>query len=358
MRILINCPHLNQPAGVSNHYTGLKPYFSESVKYNIITTRSNIGIITKNKIAQKLLRLFFIPYDYLKFLVKILFCNVSTVLLNPSFIRSALIRDGLYLQIAKFFKKKVVVFIHGWNQIYTAKAINNPEIFKTYKKADAFVVLAHEFKDNLRKFGISTDIFLTTTKVDDQLIKNFDINSKKYNHKRILFLARIEEAKGIYVAIQAFQLIKKKYDDASFTIVGNGSELENLKIYIKTNNIKDVVITGALSGDSLINEFEKASIYILPTYGEGMPTSVLEAMAFGLPIISRPVGGLNDFFEEGKMGSLSGSTDAPEFAVLIEKLFEDQELMKKIGLYNHLYAKEHFMASKVALGLEKLLNTV
>src|SRR5690554_8211066 len=80
-----------------------------------------------------------------------------------------------------------------------------------------------------------------------------------------------------------------------------------------------------------------------------MPTSVLEAMAFGLPIISRPVGGLVDFFEEDKMGYLIESLDPKEYADKIVQLLENNQKMKEIGIYVHIYAKKHFMDSKVAL---------
>lgn len=55
-----------------------------------------------------------------------------------------------------------------------------------------------------------------------------------------------------------------------------------------------------MTGKLLSEQFESGDIYILPTYFEGMATSVLEAMAFGLPIITTPTGGVKDFFKKGK----------------------------------------------------------
>ena len=88
-----------------------------------------------------------------------------------------------------------------------------------------------------------------------------------------------------------------------------------------------------------------------------MPTSVLEAMAFGLPIISRPVGGLCDFFKNGKMGELIASHNPEEYANAVDKYFNNITLAKEISRSNHKYAKKHFLASSVAKNIEDTLSS-
>lgn len=87
-----------------------------------------------------------------------------------------------------------------------------------------------------------------------------------------------------------------------------------------------------------------------------MPTSVLEAMAFGLPIISRPVGGLCDFFENGKMGELIVSHNPEEYANAVDKFLNNRTLAKEISRSNHKYTKKHFLASSVAKKIEDTLS--
>lgn len=72
-----------------------------------------------------------------------------------------------------------------------------------------------------------------------------------------------------------------------------------------------------------IETFISHDIYCFPTYGEGMPVSLLEAMAFGFPVVTRPVGGIKDFFENGKHGFLTNSKDPEIFAELIEKFLKN-----------------------------------
>ena len=203
---------------------------------------------------------------------------------------------------------------------------------------------------------MNVPIYLATTKVDDKLIADFDIEKRTGKVNTILFLARITESKGIFIALDAFKKLATKYSDLQLRVVGNGPALEQAIEKCKNEAIERVTFLGTLSGDKLISEFTTSDIYLFPTYhNEGMPTSILEALAFGLPVISRPVGGTKDFFINGRMGEVTDSLDAKDFAQLMEKYIQDKKLTKEVSQYNHQYAKDHFMASKVAQRIEEHL---
>lgn len=358
MKILINTPKTSILAGVSNHYMGLRPYFSSNVIYNQYLP----GHYIKEKTNIKFLFYFTILinkfYDILKFSFLIIKNKKPIVLLNPSFSKSALQRDALFLFIAKFFDCKVVVFMHGWDKNYFRTVLNKKEQFsKVWYKTDAFLVLANEFKNYLEKLNIKSPIHLTTTKVNDQLLEGVPARTiVKIN--TILFLARVENAKGIFTTIDAFQILIQKHPEMRLQVVGRGDALYESKEYVKNKNIPNINFTGPLSGGAIKNEFLNADLYILPTHGEGLPTSVLEAMAFGLPVITRPVGGLVDFFENDKMGYMIETLNPEDYAEKIELLINDLDKANQISRYNAKYAKEHFMASKIAPELEKILAQI
>jgi glycosyltransferase involved in cell wall biosynthesis len=197
--------------------------------------------------------------------------------------------------------------------------------------------------------------------VDKELVKNISEESvtKKYaqmadRHLSLLYLARIEKTKGIYIALQAYVILKQRYPDLSMTIAGNGLELANIKTEIEKNNIKDVLVKGHIDKDEIANAFTTSSVYIFPSYREGMPTSVLEAMAFGLPIITRQVGGLKDFFTNEKMGYITESLDPSDFAEIIDQLLQNPGKMKDIAQYNYIYAREHFISDIVVKRIESI----
>lgn len=344
MKILINTPRLVPHGGVANHYIGLKDYWKEEVLYNPIGKKSS-------KAGSGVYRL---PINILSFIKKMFTFKPDIILLNPSLSKGAMTRDMIFLRTAKLFGKRVAVFIHGFNKD-NIPHLNIRSITKDLNKCEAIFVLAQDFADTMRSWGVTAPIYLTTTKVDDRLLNNFSIETKNYGTKNILFLARVEEAKGIYTTLDAVKILQEKDPEITLRVAGNGNELEKAKEYAIQNNI-NADFLGTVSGEPLIKEFINANIYILPSHSEGMPTTVLEAMAFGLPVISRPVGGLCDFFENGKMGQLIESLDPQKYATEIEDILNNTQKQKEISLYNHEYAKEHFLASSVAKNLEETLK--
>ncbi len=350
MRILVNTSIKSRAhkGGVNNHWWGLHPYWREDVRYNTYGKRF-FNAPGSAKI--------WIAYDVLKFIFVLLIWRPEVVVVNPSIMKNALNREFIYVKIAIFFRCKTIVFIHGFNLDNYAK-LNKQKLIRRFNKATGIIVLAEHFKNLLQADGVIVPIEVLTTKVDDRLIETFDINRRDGDIKNILILGRVEKTKGIYEAIETYKLLKKIYPYLRLTIVGSGAELNNVKEEIEKNDIKDVTVTGALSGDALIEEFKSADCFLFPSYSEGMPTSVLEAMAFGLPIFTRNVGGLSDFFDDENMGFITDSFDPNDFATAISRYIQDRELTKKVSLYNHQYAKEHFMASKVATQTENAIKRI
>ena len=358
MKILVSTPFVSSPAGVSNHYLGLKSFFSKDVVYNQYVTNNFLKRKLKlnDGFLLRCIRLVLMGWDVLKFSLRLLFGGDVRVLFNPSFGATALKRDLFFAKIAKFFGKKYSFFIHGWTIPYLNDFISGEKVLpKEFYETYSFFVLANEFKDYLVKLGVKSPIYLTTTKVNDVLLDGVELQEKKVV-KNILFLARIEVAKGIFTTIDAFKILQEKGYDLKLTVVGAGNALEDSKKYVFDNGIQNVCFTGALYGDDLKQKFIESDIYILPTHGEGMPTSVLEAMALGLPVITRPVGGLCDFFENDKMGWMLESLDSQEYANKIECLINNMGLYNRISCYNSEYARNRFLASKVAVDLEKKLK--
>lgn len=344
-KILVNLPYLNDHGGVVNHFVGLKSYWASDVKYNVIGKRN----------AWKGSGLLFMPYDIIKFIWRIWFWKPYAVLLNPSLNKSAVTRDCIFLRISAAMRKRTFVMFHGWREDYAKKA-GGAVLAQKLNRAKGIMVLCSTFKDELISWGVQVPIHLVTTKVDDKLIGSFDINRNyRKEIKKILFLSRIEKTKGIFEALDCFESLLSNHPELQLNVVGDGSALEEAKTIVKNRNIRNVNFKGYLSGQALAKQFVENDVYLFPSYTEGMPTSVLEAMAFGLPIITRPVGGLIDFFENGKMGQMIDSFNPSDFANSIETLINAPSNIESISRYNHEYAITHFLASKVARAMETIL---
>jgi glycosyltransferase involved in cell wall biosynthesis len=346
MRILINTPSLNLLGGVANHYEGLRAFWTENVRYNTVGKRSE-----KNGSGK-----YWLPWDLLKFLHCLLVFRPDVVLLNPSLGKSALKRDFFFQKVARSFGFKTVLFIHGFDWDYV-QVIDRVWAIRNFNKASLIFVLANAFKTELQSWGVTSPICFSTTKVNDALLNDYNVQKERTGEvKNILFLSRVEKVKGVFIAIDTYCILKERYPHLSLTIAGDGSDLPKVKKLIEDDRIPDVVITGRLSGNDLINAYKNADLSSSSSYGEGMPTAVLEAMAFGLPVFTRNVGGLPDFFEDEKMGYITDSLDPIDFANAMVPYIESSELTRKVALYNAQYAKDHFMASSVAKQIENQIS--
>jgi glycosyltransferase involved in cell wall biosynthesis len=351
-KILINTPDFDCYGGVASYYSTLKPLLSEQADFFHTGSRGEKVFLQQ---IRRMLK------DYICF-SKCLWRNQhKLVLLNPSMAPKAIVRDSLFLIISKFSRKKVIVFIHGWDERYANGLRNIIKLLfiAVYGQADAIIVLADQFREHLKKIGIKVPIYLETTIVENEFFSETlpDVRRNYNDPFNILFLSRIERAKGIYTALEAYQIIKKSYPFVTLTVAGDGEEFEVVKRLVSDNVNAGIDFPGYVRGEQKKKIFSEADCYLFPTsYGEGMPISVLEAMAAGLPVVTRPVGGLKDFFQDRKMGFMTRSHEPKVYAQYIEKLIIDPELCARIGKFNNEYASERFAASSVIKRLEVILK--
>jgi len=350
MKILVTLKDIENPhgrGGIAHYYRSLRPYLAEEVVYFTIGKRKD-----RRGRFDDFRRLF---SDYWRFWREV--PNFDLVNLNPSLGRAGLLRDGVHLLLAKVRKRKVVVFFRGWSRA-AEKGIDRRwrSLFRfIFGSADGLIVLSAEFKEKLRTWGCSAPIWIETTTVSEELLKQVVPSQKESGWCHLLFLARIEKGKGIYAALGAQEILSQKGLRTRLTVVGEGTERKSAEEWMRKRKIPDVEFAGYLDGDRKAAVLNAADIYLFPsTHGEGMPNSVLEAMAFGLPVVTTPVGGLAEFFEDGKMGIRLAGADAEEMAARLERLVEDRELRSKIGVFNFEYARKNFRASVVAKRLQSI----
>lgn len=358
MRVLILHPDFNDPGGVAGYYNKLVGKFKVRVEHHIVGKRpGEKGMLTA------VCRMF---SDYLSFVASCSKGNFDIIHVNPSFDFKSFIRDGIYILLARVGSRKTVVFFRGWQQPFEVSMRQNaPWLFKLmYGRANAFIVLSEEFKRALEGFGCKQPIYREVTVFDDSNISLFDINDAlrcrlASQERRIVFLSRIVRGKGIYETIDAVDILRRKFPRCELLVAGQGRELENVKKLARTRGISNVKFLGHVNGTEKTELLQHAHVLCFPTYyGEGLPNAVIEAMAFGIPVVTRPVGGIKDFFINGKHGFCSSSIEPAVYADHMEKLFNDQDLYRQISIYNHEYAKSNFMASQAALRLEKIYSSI
>jgi len=350
---------LDTGGGVSSYFNAIKNYLPKRSFFLEIGSGDE-----KENIFSKIWRVHR-DRNRLKELLSCEGLDFDLVHINPSFVYGSLIRDGQLLMISKHLGKKTLVFFRGWeeNHVPFVDKFFFRLFFSIYRRADAFVVLSSDIKAQLRRWGFKQPIHLETTSVANELLSDFSLAKRldkidRCRKIRLLFLSRIEKRKGICETIEAVRNLSEKNLDLHLFVAGEGPFLNFARQFAKNAGIANKVsFLGFVKGEAKKAIFTNSDIYIFPTYyGEGMPNSVLEAMAFGLPVLTRPVGGLRDFFLNGQHGFITDSKAPATFASFVEKIFLDKALWKKISVNNHEYAQQRFMADVVAKRLQAIYN--
>lgn len=354
-KILIHAPNLSTPGGKQTYFTSLLDHFESDIEFFFYGAQGK-----KESRFKVLIRLL---TDYWKFYKKLKNNDYDLVHLNPSLNMKSFFRDSLFAGICSLTNTKMTIFWHGWQWEFEKKTVQKIVFWFriTYGKADSMIILAKEFSDQLKKYGFKKPIYQVTTVADPIF---FDLDSKftqthieNLNNKDLvfLFLSRIETVKGIYEALDSFEILKKEYPAITLKVAGSGGEFEAAKNYVAKKEMQGVELLGWITGEGKAKAFSDSDVYLLPSYhGEGLPCSILEAMATGLPVITTDVGGIKDFFEDKKMGYLVQMQNATDLAEKMKLIINKPEDIATMGAYNITYARNRFTPEKVSAELERI----
>ncbi len=353
-RVLIAHPDPKDPGGVARFFGILEPFSAVEAHHFINGRRPDEG---HNHFS--LLRL---VADYLRFTGTLIATKYDIVHLNPSLNRKGVLRDAVFILLGKhLFRRKMVVFFHGWELDYAErlKGWKLSLFCFIFRKADATLVLAQDFKETLLRWGFEERrIHVETTAFAKTLTEGFDIENAIAARRKgsfdILFFARLIRSKGIYETLETFALLSREYPRMRLLIAGDGPEFAGVKAFIEKANLRQVILAGYIRADQKKKLLTQSSLLFLPSYTEGFPIAVVEAMAVGLPVVTRTVGGIRDFFVQRGHGFTTETKDPEVFARMIRELFERQDLHAEISRANYQYAREHFAAPEVRRRLETI----
>jgi glycosyltransferase involved in cell wall biosynthesis len=213
-------------------------------------------------------------------------------------------------------------------------------------------------KDLLQKYGIKVK------KVE--VLGGIGLNLENYKYSKnfnsdisFIFVARLLAEKGIHDYIKAAKIVKSKYPNIKFTVLGaiDKSALGSLK----EEELQDLIQTNIIEYPGYVNNvadwIEQASVFVLPSYyREGVPRSTQEAMAMGRPVITTDVPGCRETVVDGVNGFLVPKWNPNALAEKMIYFIEHPEEISTMGAESHKIAVEKFDAEKVNQRLMKILG--
>jgi glycosyltransferase involved in cell wall biosynthesis len=147
----------------------------------------------------------------------------------------------------------------------------------------------------------------------------------------ILFLGQLGEAKGVYDLLQALAKLRLKHPQLMLLLGGDGPRQAVQAAADELGLSEHVTLLGWVSGNVKRMLLQKATIYALPSYAEGMPMSVLEAMAAGMPVVATAVGGVPEAITTGVEGTLIAPGDVAGLTSALDRLLVDVALRDRMG---------------------------
>lgn len=298
---------------------------------------------------------------FIKALLKItyllMFGNISIIHEHLSE-KGSFYRKYLVSKLGKLFNKKVIIHMHGaeFKDFYD----NSPErlknkILSLLKYADVVLVLGNEWNKYVLSLDkkINTQIFRNSVEIKNKLIE------RKEDELNILFLAVLIERKGIIDLIDSARLLAEKgvlsKHNIKFTIAGSGIAERTCKNKVKNYNLdKFFEFKGWVKGNEKYKLLEKSQIFVLPSYNEGLPVAILEAMSYGIPVISTNVGSIEDVVKDDINGFIINPGDVKSLADRIEELIKDKKLWNKFSLNSNYIICNEYDCKKYFNNIEKL----
>jgi len=178
---------------------------------------------------------------------------------------------------------------------------------------------------------------------------------------RILTVGRLVEKKGIKYGILAMMKIVKEFPEVQYIIVGSGPQSVELKKLTKSLGLENNVrFLGAVDERTLMTEFSKATVFILPCVKakngdmDGIPVSLMEAMYLQIPVVSTNISGIPELIENGKEGFLVEPENVEQLANALKILLQDENMRTKMGKRGRKKIEEKFNIHKEVEKLERV----
>lgn len=240
---------------------------------------------------------------------------------------SSYYRKSFFIKTAKRVGKRIIIHQHGGDFInfYQEQSFRQRQsIRRTFSMADAFLVLSSAWKDFFAGV-IDEDKII----VFPNAVPNSGFAGKRYGQHRVLLLGRLCAEKGIGELLSVMPDIKEAFPACRLYLAG---VWEDNKLKKQAENLKEcVTYLGWITGEEKQKYLEECDIFVLPSYFEGQPVSVLEAMSYACVAVVSNVGGIPSMITDGETGILVEPKDAESLRKGLEKVLSDSEMSERMG---------------------------
>lgn len=260
-------------------------------------------------------------------------------------------RSSIIINLAKKFGKKVILHSHASQfKVFYADSDDKQkvQILTTLRKADVLIALSESWKEWFVMIGVESKKITILHNITDYPEIHYEERKASFPI-RYLFLGEIGHRKGVFDIIRALANHREDLEGKVELKIGGNKHEEELLSAIKDANLENIVsFEGFVSSHKKIDLLNWADVFILPSFNEGLPISILEAMSYSMPIISTPVGGIPEVVDKTNGTLVSPGNDEEIYNAIKHYVDEISDIenqgkvsYKKVNTYLPDYVLNH-----------------
>ncbi|WP_242826141.1 glycosyltransferase family 4 protein [Butyrivibrio sp. VCB2006] len=235
------------------------------------------------------------------------------------------------------------------------------EVFGKFSKV---IVLSEEWKERLQAFLPDDKLVVINNYCKPRPKEEVQsLLGTRFEKQQILFLGELGQRKGGYDFAGIVENVDKRYPGARFVFAGSGSKEDEDRIKKALSEkglMEKCLFPGWVRGEQKDKLLMESSLFMLPSYQEGLPMAILDAMAYGLPVVSTEVGGIPQLIENGKSGFLAKPGDCKAIADGICRILDKRDDYGAMSNESYRIARDEFgfdaHLSKLEAVYEEILN--
>jgi glycosyltransferase involved in cell wall biosynthesis len=354
-KILLLGPSMNAVSGVSTH---LNQLFNSELTVQFKLLHFHVGSEGREETGvQKFFRFAFSPLAFLAFL---LWHRPAIVHLNTSLEPKSYWRDIAYLLIARLLRQKVIYQVHGGalpEEFFPDSRLLTNLLYWVLNQPDVVVLLAQVELNAYRRFLPDQRLEVVPNAID-ALVANSSIR-KQTGILHLVYLGRIVANKGIFEIVEALALLTKQGRKIRLSIGGNGQDTERLRIKVNALGLDEqVTFMGSVFGVEKNRLWCAGHVFVFPTYHEGLPYALLEAMAAGAVPITTRVGAIPDVLQDGIHGLFVEPKNIADLASAIARLDDDRVLLARMAEAGQQRILEYYTVARLANDFARIYESL
>ncbi len=262
---------------------------------------------------------------------------------------------GLLLRDIGAIRGKLIVSFHGFDISQYLQKYGDRIYEPMFEAGNLFLPISEHWKQRLIELGCNKDkIVVHRMGIDCGKFSFIPRGRQPSDRVQIVTIARLVEKKGVEYGIQAVAKLAKVNPKIEYNIVGDGPLREDLQQLIQELEVSDTVkLLGWKQQQEILEILNQAHILLAPSVTskdgdrEGIPVTLMEAMAKGLPVVSTQHSGIPELIENGVSGFLVPERDVDALAEKLGYLIERPEVWPDMGRAGRAYVEEHYNVNKL-----------